>query len=135
MLAMLGAEPLFALCGQPAAHAAAAASYCRIEAWCMLPVALFQTFRLSLMGTNLFGTLVAAVAAANVVNVALNKVLIDGVDVAGLLFVPAMGLQGAAWATTVSRWFLLGFLLFFSRKPLGERGAFSGPLQKPGRAG
>ena len=73
MLTMQGVQPLFTLCGQPAAHAAAAAAYCRIEAWCMLPAVLFQTFRLSLMGTNLFGTLVSAVATANLVNVALNQ--------------------------------------------------------------
>ena len=50
MLTMLGAGPLFALCGQPLEHAAAAAAYCRVEAWGMLPTVLFQTFRLSLMG-------------------------------------------------------------------------------------
>ena len=107
MAIMLFVEPLFTLCGQPATHAAAAAAYCRIEAWCMLPAVLFQSFRLSLMGTNLFGTLVAAVAAANVVNVALNHVLINGVvifagNTAVTIVLPAMGLQGAAWATTLS---------------------------------
>ena len=62
-----------------------------------------------------------------------DQVLINGVTaLGGAVSVPAMGLQGAAWATTLSRWFLLGFLLFFSRKPLRERGAFSGPLHKAG---
>jgi hypothetical protein len=130
MITMLGAEPLFHLCGQPAAHAAAAAAYCRVEAWCMLPAVLFQTFRLSLMGTNLFGTLVSAVATANVVNVAMNYILINGVTVAGLV-IPAMGLQGAAWATTLSRWFLLAFLMYFSRKPLRWGGASRIQLTHP----
>ena len=120
MAIMHFAEPLFTLCGQPAAHAAAAAAYCRIEAWCMLPAVLFQSFRLSLMGTNLFGTLVFAVATANVVNVGLNHVLINGVSLAGI-GIPAMGLQGAAWATTLCRWLLLVFLLLYAREPLRDR--------------
>ena len=95
----------------------------------MLPAVLFQSFRLSLMGTNLFGTLVFAVATANVVNVGLNHVLINGVSLAGI---PAMGLQGAAWATTLCRWLLLVFLLLYAREPLRERGAFSGPLHRTG---
>jgi MATE family multidrug resistance protein len=65
----------------------------------------------------LFGTLVSAIAAANILNVGLNQMLINGVSVMGIS-VPAMGLQGAAWATTISRWFLLGFLLLFSRRQL-----------------
>lgn len=69
VLVMMGAEPLFTLCGQPAAHAAAAGAYCRVEAWGLLPTVWFQTLRLSLMGTNVFGSLVSAVAIANVVNV------------------------------------------------------------------
>ena len=44
----------------------------------MLPVAMFQVYRLSLMGTSRFGQLVAAVAAANLVNVGLNQALING---------------------------------------------------------
>ena len=67
---LLGAKPLFALCGQPVELAAAAAHYCLVAGAGMLPVAMFQVYRLSLMGTSRFGQLVAAVAAANLVNVA-----------------------------------------------------------------
>lgn len=126
--AMLAAGPLFHVT-QPASHAAAAAAYCRIEAWGMLPVVLFQTLRLSLMGTNHFGSLATAVFAANAVNVGLNQVLINGAVPLGI---PAMGLDGAAWATTLSRWFLLAALAWFSRVPLRARGAFNGPLYARG---
>ena len=124
-LAMLGAEPLFTLCGQPAALAAAAAHYCRVEAFGILPVLIFQTFRLSLVGTNHFGPLVAAVGCANVLNVFLNQVLINGV---AALNIPASGLTGAAWATVASRWALFFLVSFFARVPLAERGAARGVL-------
>ena len=62
---MNGALWVFTLCGQPPAHAAAAAHYCHTEAWGILPILLFQTFRLSLAGTNKFAALVWAIACAN----------------------------------------------------------------------
>ena len=124
-LAMLGAEPLFTLCGQPAALAAAAAHYCRVEAFGILPVLIFQTFRLSLVGTNHSRPLVAAVGCANVLNVFLNQVLINGV---AALNIPASGLTGAAWATVASRWALFFLVSFFARVPLAERGAARGVL-------
>ena len=101
---MLAAEPSFLFFGQPSAHAAAAARYCRVEAFGILPVLLFQTCRLSLQGTDAFAPLVRAVLVANALNVAMNRALIDGVAALG---VPAMGLDGAAWATVCSRWSLL----------------------------
>ena len=135
------AHPLFTLCGLPPLHAAAAAGYCQIEAWGMLPVVLFQTFRLSLSGTNLFAPLVYAIVLSNVANVAMNDVLIFGSEgVLGSMLtpflgggvIPAMGLDGAAWATTASRWILLASLLLFARKPLAKRDAFRGPLHRRG---
>ena len=115
--------------------------YCQIEAWGMLPVVLFQTFRLSLSGTNLFAPLVYAIVLSNVANVAMNDVLIFGSEgVLGSMLtpflgggvIPAMGLDGAAWATTASRWILLASLLLFARKPLAKRDAFRGPLHRRG---
>ena len=135
------AHPLFTLCGLPPLHAAAAAGYCQIEAWGMLPVVLFQTFRLSLSGTNLFAPLVYAIVLSNVANVAMNDVLIFGSEgVLGSMLtpflggcvIPAIGLDGAAWATTASRWILLASLLLFARKPLAKRDAFRGPLHRRG---
>ena len=82
-LAMLAAEPSFLFFGQPSAHAAAAARYCRVEAFGILPVLLFQTCRLSLQGTDAFAPLVRAVLVANALNVAMNRALIDGVAALG----------------------------------------------------
>ena len=128
--AMNGALWVFTLCGQPPAHAAAAAHYCHTEAWGILPILLFQTFRLSLAGTNKFAALVWAIACANASNVFLNKIFIDGALVPGVLGFPAFtieahGLQGAAWATVASRWILLTLLVWFARKPLAERQALT----------
>ena len=117
-LAMLAAEPSFLFFGQPSAHAAAAARYCRVEAFGILPVLLFQTCRLSLQGTDAFAPLVRAVLVANALNVAMNRALIDGVAALG---VPAMGLDGAAWATVCSRWSLLILVLAFAKDRLGGR--------------
>ena len=127
---MNGALWVFTLCGQPPAHAAAAAHYCHTEAWGILPILLFQTFRLSLAGTNKFSALVWAIACANAVNVALNKVFIDGAFVPSVLGFPAFmieahGLHGAAWATVASRWILFTLLVRFARKPLAERHALT----------
>ena len=128
-LIMQTAHPIFVMFGQPAAHAAAAAHYCHTEAWGILPILLFQTFRLSLAGTNKFAALVASISVANIVNVTLNKIFIDGVSVSSFFGVPigleiaAHGLRGAAWATVFSRWTLLLLLLWFAEKPLAERKA------------
>lgn len=128
--AMNGAHWVFTLCGQPPAHAAAAAHYCHTEAWGILPILLFQTFRLSLAGTNKFAALVWAIACANFSNMCLNKIFIDGVSVPSVLGFPAFeieahGLHGAAWATVVSRWILFALLAWFARKPLAERQAMT----------
>ena len=125
---MQTAHPIFVALGQPAAHAAAASQYCHTEAWGILPILLFQTFRLSLAGTNKFAALVAAVTAANVVNVTLNKIFIDGVTVGSFAGLPGFqiqgyGLVGAAWSTVFSRWTLFFLILWFAAKPLAERKA------------
>ena len=133
LIMCLAVAPLYALCGQPVALAAAAAHYCHIEAWGILPVLLFQAIRLSLMGTNVFAPLVSAIMIANATNAALNQVLINGVSVAGIT-IPALGLTGAAWATVTSRWILLILTCVFAAKELRDREAFKSARESIGSA-
>ena len=133
LIMCLAVAPLYALCGQPVALAAAAAHYCHIEAWGILPVLVFQAIRLSLMGTNVFAPLVSAIAIANATNAALNQVLINGASVAGIT-VPAFGLTGAAWSTVTSRWILLILPCAFAAKELRDREAFKWARESIGSA-
>ena len=133
LIMCLAVAPLYALCGQPVALAAAAAHYCHIEAWGILPVLVFQAIRLSLMGTNVFAPLVSAIAIANATNAALNQVLINGASVAGIT-VPAFGLTGAAWSTVTSRWILLILTCAFAAKELRDREAFKWARESIGSA-
>jgi multidrug resistance protein, MATE family len=63
-------------------------------------------FRQSLQALRRTGAILISILVANLVNAGLNWVLIYG---HGPL--PAMGLLGSAWATTVSRWLLAGVLV------------------------
>nr|MBA2293080.1 MATE family efflux transporter [Gemmatimonadales bacterium] len=53
------------------------------------------------------------IGVANLLNIALNRLLIFGG-----LGIPAMGVAGSAWATTISRIITLPLLLYFARREL-----------------
>jgi MATE family multidrug resistance protein len=81
-------------------------SYVRIVAWSALPLLLYAAFRRYLQGMGIVRPVTIALLAANVVNVAANWILIYG-----NLGAPAMGVDGAAWATVLSRVAMAGSLL------------------------
>lgn len=75
-------------------------------AWSLLPLLLYTTFRRYLQAMNRVLPVVAALVTANLVNAAVNWILIFGHWGA-----PALGVRGAAWATVISRVYMALFLL------------------------
>jgi len=89
--------------------------YVEIVAWSTLPLLLYAAFRRYLQGMGIVRPVTIALVAANIVNVAVNWLLIFG-----NLGAPALGVPGAAWATVFSRAamaaFLLGAILYRERE-------------------
>ena len=89
-------------------------SYVRIVALSILPLLLYAAFRRYLQGMAVVRPVMVALFAANIVNVFVNWILIYG-----NLGAPALGVDGAAWATVFSRIamaaFLLGTILYRER--------------------
>lgn len=98
-LALLAGEPLFLLFGQSPEMAAGAAAALTMHAWGMPGILLFLATAFFLEGISRPVPGMVIALSVNVLNVALNWLLIEGNW--GL---PAMGAGGAAFATSVSRW-------------------------------
>lgn len=71
----------------------------------VLPLLLYSAFRRYLQAVGLAARVTAALVSANVINAAANWLLVFG-----HLGLPALGVEGAAWATVVSRVYLALFL-------------------------
>jgi MATE family multidrug resistance protein len=105
-LLLLPAEPFMVLARQPPDVVPHAADYAVRLAPGVLPFFLFVVLRQSLQSMHLTGRIMVTIVVANIVNAALNWSLIFGHFGA-----PALGVIGAAWATTMSRWLLALLLL------------------------
>lgn len=85
--------------------------YLKAITWSLLPLLLYASFRRYLQGMNLVKPVMIAMISANLINVLVNWILIFG-----HLGAPAMGAEGAGWATCFSRGYmalyLLGFILY-----------------------
>jgi len=81
-------------------------SYLGILTWSLLPLLLYAALRRYLQSMNLVRPVMVALVSANLINVAANWVLVFG-----RLGAPALGVDGAAWATCISRVYLAGLLL------------------------
>ena len=97
-----------------------AASYFSIVLLSVLPLLAYTAFRRYLQAIGLAAWVTAALLTANAINAAANRVLVFGEF--GL---PALGVDGAAWATCVSRAYLALFLaaailLHGRRRPAGR---------------
>jgi multidrug resistance protein, MATE family len=112
-LLLLPAEPLMTLARQPDEVVPYAAAYAVRLAPGVLPFFLFIVLRQSLQSMHLTAPIMIAIVMANLVNAALNWVLIFG-----HLGVPALGVVGSAWATTISRWLLALLLLALTWRTL-----------------
>lgn len=86
-----------------------AMAYMDVVTWGLIPLLLFAAVRRYLQGMGIVRPVMVVVLAANVVNVFANWILIFG-----NLGAPAMGAVGSAWATTVSRVFMIVCLAAFT---------------------
>lgn len=82
--------------------------YLTIISASIIPVLIFQTFRQFTEGLTHTRVAMVVVIAANVVNIIVNYMLIYGH--AGF---PALGLNGAGWATLFSRTFMAAFIVIY----------------------
>ena len=113
---LLPARPVFGLLRQPETVADIAGAYARITAVGLMPFYAYSALRQSLQAMRRLAPIVGAMVAANLANVALNYVLIFG-----KLGFPPMGAVGSAWATSISRWLMLGFLMAGAWRALRPR--------------
>ncbi len=99
--------------------------YLKAVTWSMLPLLLYATFRRYLQGMGLVKPVMVVLVTANLVNVVANWVLIFG-----NLGAPVMGVEGAGWATCISRAYLaiglIGYTLYYEQAH--RTGLFNTPL-------
>ncbi|MCY3843908.1 MAG: MATE family efflux transporter [Acidobacteria bacterium] len=82
-----------------------AVPYFSIVVLSVLPLLLYTAFRRYLQATGLATQVTAALISANAINAAANWLLVFG-----NLGLPALGVDGAGWATCISRVYLASFL-------------------------
>ena len=104
---ILFAKPLMYLMKQPEEVVVLAIPYLDLVAFSLIPLIIFQGFKQFSDGLSLTKYPMYATILANVINVALNYVLIFG-----KLGFPQMGIVGAAIGTLVSRVIMLYFLWY-----------------------
>jgi multidrug resistance protein, MATE family len=95
---MLLAPPILRFLQQPDEIIPNAALFCRIMIPGVLPMLAFTVLRQSLQSMTVVAPIVIGIVLANLLNAALNWVLVFG-----NLGAPAMGVAGSAWATSISR--------------------------------
>jgi len=83
----------------------------------MIPLMIFQAFKQFADGLSQTRYAMYATLVANVINVIFNYFLIYGIWI-----FPRLEVEGAAWGTLISRFFMLG-LLVFMLLPAGEAGS------------
>lgn len=115
MVLMSVAVPLLRTWGLHPDVSALAVPYIRAVIWSALPLLFFTAFRHYLQGMNLVRPIMVVLVSANVVNIVANWALIFG-----NLGFPAMGAEGAGWASCVSRVYmclgLLAYILYRERR-------------------
>jgi len=80
--------------------------YVRAISWSVAPLLVYTAFRRYLQGVGRVHPVMIALISANLINVAGNWILIFG-----KLGAPALGAEGAGWATCISSTYLVLFLL------------------------
>jgi multidrug resistance protein, MATE family len=114
-LALLTVRPALELAGQPAGVVPAAAGYVYRTLLSVWPFYVFVVLRQTLQAHHRTGAIMLTIVLSNLLNAGLNYVLIYGE-----LGFPTMGLNGSAWATTISRWFMAALLLVLGWPHLGR---------------
>lgn len=98
-------RPFMVFMGQPEEVVALALPYLDIIAPAIIPTMLFQTFRQFSEGLQHTRVAMVIVIGSNLLNILFNYIFIFG-----LLGFPALGLNGAGWATLISR-LVMGFTM------------------------
>ena len=111
-IALLVAKPILYYLDQPKEVVELAIPYLEIVAFSMIPLMIFQAFKQFADGLSQTRYAMYAILVANVINVVFNYFLIYGIWI-----FPRLEVEGAAWGTLLSRFFMLGLLLYMlSRK-------------------
>jgi MATE family multidrug resistance protein len=113
VLALLDVEPFLVAIGQPPGVSRQAADYTRGILWGLLPYMLFVALRQTLQAMSEVRPAAAAIVIGNVVNLVFNWLLIFG-----HLGLPALGVRGSAFSTSIARWVMFLYLLAASRRAL-----------------
>ena len=122
LIPLVLAEPVFSVLRQPDDVVPLAAGYVHAATPGMLAFLGFIVLRQTLQSMDRVAPIVVAIVAANVVNAALNWVLVFG-----HLGVPALGPVGTGWASTLSRWTMLIGLAILAYRRLGPYLKPAGP--------
>lgn len=107
-LILIGTTFFYQHLDQALGVAAEASSYTRILAFSLIPIMFFQSYKQFLEGLSIMKPAMVFVLLANVVNVFINWALIFG-----NLGMPALGLDGAGYATFGSRLFMYICIVFY----------------------
>ncbi|MEO1097366.1 MAG: MATE family efflux transporter [Bacteroidota bacterium] len=121
-LVLIGSPVLFHL-DQPQDVVTIAVPYLNIVTFSLIPLMVFQTFRQFAEGLSRTRQAMFIVIACNVINIGLNYLLIYGK--AGF---PELGLNGAGWASLISRIVLAVWMMsyiYFSKSFITFRNGFS----------
>lgn len=107
---LLGSQPVMHYMKQPNEVVELAKPYYQIIAFSMIPLMVFQGFKQFADGLSLTKYAMQATILANVINVFFNYVLIYG-----KFGFPAMGVAGSAVGTLISRFIMVGFMIYIIR--------------------
>jgi MATE family, multidrug efflux pump len=113
MLATIPVAPILRVFRQPADIVPGASLFVYISAAGLVPFLMFIVLRQTLQAVSKLAPIVMTIVAANILNAALNWVLIYG-----HLGVPTLGIAGSALATVISRWAMFALLLGLAWKDL-----------------
>ncbi|MEJ2501746.1 MAG: MATE family efflux transporter [Gemmatimonadota bacterium] len=114
LVPLLAVEPVIELLRQPADVVPLAAGYVHAATPGILAFFAFVVLRQTLQAMDRVRPIVVAIVAANLVNAALNWLLVFG-----HWGFPALGPIGTGWASTASRWTMLVFLVALTARRLG----------------
>ncbi len=111
MILILLGTPLLYHLNQPEKILPDTIVFLEIMAYSIIPFMLFQTLRETSEGLSYTIGVTKATIFANILNVALNYILIKG-----MFGIPAMGVKGSAIATLIARVFMMLFLYFVLKR-------------------
>jgi MATE family multidrug resistance protein len=105
MILVYLSSPFLISFGVQPAVMAEATPYLSAIVWSLPTLLAYTAIRRYLQSMNIVKPVMFSLLTANIINAAVNWVLIFG-----NLGFPALGAAGAGWATTISRFYMLGFL-------------------------